>query len=80
MVIAHRLSTVCDSDQILVLESDAIAERGSHEELMSRNGWYSALVSRQIDPVSYRNRGNDGESTDGLSTEIDLESGYGGLK
>jgi ABC-type bacteriocin/lantibiotic exporter with double-glycine peptidase domain len=49
LVIAHRLSTICDADQILVLEGGVIAERGSHEELVSRNGCYATLVSSQME-------------------------------
>jgi ATP-binding cassette, subfamily B, bacterial len=44
VVIAHRLSTVRDADVILVMDQGQIVERGSHEELMARNGFYAALV------------------------------------
>lgn len=47
IVIAHRLSTVRDADQILVLESGSIVERGKHEELVNRGGLYSELYNRQ---------------------------------
>jgi ATP-binding cassette subfamily B protein len=47
IVIAHRLSTVRDADQILVLEKGAIVERGTHDELVTRGGLYSELYSRQ---------------------------------
>ena len=47
LVIAHRLSTVMDADQILVLEKGLIAERGTHEELIARGGLYSELFARQ---------------------------------
>ena len=47
IVIAHRLSTVMEADQILVLEKGAIVERGRHEELIERSGLYSELFSRQ---------------------------------
>jgi ATP-binding cassette subfamily B protein len=47
IVIAHRLSTVMEADQILVLEKGVIAERGTHNELISAGGLYSELFSRQ---------------------------------
>ncbi|GJM21569.1 MAG: hypothetical protein DHS20C15_14840 [Planctomycetota bacterium] len=48
-VIAHRLSTIRDADQILVLEQGEIAERGSHADLMAREGIYARMVSMQGD-------------------------------
>ena len=47
IVIAHRLSTVRDADQILVLEKGEIVERGTHDELVARSGLYADLYNRQ---------------------------------
>ena len=47
-VIAHRLSTIRDADVILVMESGAIVEQGSHEELLERRGAYFTLYNSQF--------------------------------
>ena len=47
IVIAHRLSTVMEADQILVLEKGLIVERGRHEDLIAKGGLYSELFTRQ---------------------------------
>ncbi len=44
IVVAHRLSTIMDSDEIIVMEDGKISERGTHDELMMKNGAYCALV------------------------------------
>jgi len=51
ITIAHRLSTVRDADQIVVLDRGRIVERGSHDELMERRGAYAALVARDVTDV-----------------------------
>jgi ABC-type transport system involved in Fe-S cluster assembly fused permease/ATPase subunit len=47
LMIAHRLSTVIDADEILVLEEGRVVERGRHGELLVKGGIYSAMWSRQ---------------------------------
>jgi subfamily B ATP-binding cassette protein MsbA len=48
LVIAHRLSTVQKADQIAVLDQGRVVEVGTHEELLSKNGYYSRLYSMQF--------------------------------
>ena len=47
ITIAHRLSTIADADQIVVLEQGKIVEQGRHEDLLTRQGRYSAMWARQ---------------------------------
>ncbi|ASY62229.1 ABC transporter HlyB/MsbA family [Sinorhizobium sojae CCBAU 05684] len=47
LVIAHRLSTVINADEIIVLKDGVIAERGTHRELIERDGLYASMWSRQ---------------------------------
>ncbi|MFD3687051.1 ABC transporter ATP-binding protein [Nocardiopsis sp. NPDC058631] len=52
LVIAHRLATVREADQILVLEDGRVLERGTHDELLGREGLYTALYRTQFAPQS----------------------------
>jgi ATP-binding cassette subfamily B protein len=47
ITIAHRLSTIADADCILVLEAGVVTERGTHDELLARDGRYAAMWARQ---------------------------------
>lgn len=49
LVIAHRLSTIRNADIILVLTEEGVVEKGSHEELLSKNGIYSNLYNMQYE-------------------------------
>ncbi|MDB5314498.1 MAG: cyclic beta,2-glucan transporter [Rhodospirillales bacterium] len=51
-IIAHRLSTVRDADEILVFEQGSVAERGSFSELVALDGLFAALVKTQLAPAT----------------------------
>ena len=51
MAIAHRLSTVVDADEIVVLEAGRVVERGTHAELLARRGLYHQMWTRQQEVV-----------------------------
>jgi ATP-binding cassette subfamily B protein len=52
ITIAHRMSTIRDADQIIVLDHGRIAERGTHDRLLSAGGHYAALISQNGELVS----------------------------
>ncbi|MFK7793268.1 MAG: ABC transporter ATP-binding protein/permease [Devosiaceae bacterium] len=49
LVIAHRLSTVIDADEIIVLKAGEIAERGTHSQLLAMDGLYTTMWNRQLE-------------------------------
>ncbi|MGE5632032.1 MAG: ABC transporter ATP-binding protein [Caulobacteraceae bacterium] len=48
IIIAHRISTIKDADEIIVLDEGKIAERGTHEELVNLNGLYNSIYEKQL--------------------------------
>jgi len=69
LVIAHRLSTVVDADEIIVLKDGQIAERGRHETLMDMDGLYAAMWNRQREADAARQKLE--ETRESVSKEAD---------
>jgi len=55
-VIAHRLSTIIGADEIIVLDQGAIAERGTHHQLLAKGGLYASLWNRQREAEAAREK------------------------
>lgn len=54
LVIAHRMRTIENSDQIIVLDGGVVAENGTHDELMNKNGLYARLVKLQTESEQWK--------------------------
>jgi ATP-binding cassette, subfamily B (MDR/TAP), member 1 len=71
IVIAHRLSTIRGADTINVVVSGEIAEKGTHDELMSLGGYYRALVEKQDGPTAVeKQESGHGSSCDSVKDEV----------
>ena len=54
LIIAHRMRTVENADKIIVLDGGVVAESGTHDELMKKNGLYARLVKLQTDSANWK--------------------------
>lgn len=77
LVIAHRLSTVRNADQILVVEAGQIRERGTHDTLLAAGGLYAELYRTQFATQRTRRQGNQGRSAAGVTRAAKATNGTG---
>jgi ATP-binding cassette subfamily B protein len=71
LVIAHRLSTVVDADEILVLDQGRIVERGRHGELLAKNGAYASMWNRQREAAAAREKLSQVENDPAVNPDVE---------
>ena len=77
IVVAHRISTVKDANEILVLDEGRIVERGSHRELLERNGLYAQMYRRQLLEEELEVDEEREEHDKRVKAQADEEMGFG---
>jgi ATP-binding cassette, subfamily B, heavy metal transporter len=73
LVIAHRLSTVINADEIIVLDKGVIAERGTHDGLLAADGIYASLWNRQREVAEAEAKIQEAKAAEAPSVRVQIE-------